>query len=58
MTPARTERDILLGASPLGEHGAILRLAATSTERARREIRRVLAFVAVLIGDDPWARKW
>jgi urease accessory protein UreH len=54
-TPARTEPDILLGASRLGEGGAILRLAATSTERARREIHRLLAFVAPLLGDDPWA---
>ena len=42
-SPARTASDILLGASPLGEHGVILRLAATSTERARYEIRRLLA---------------
>jgi urease accessory protein len=56
-TAARTEPDILLGASPLGEHGAILRLAATSSERARRELRRLLAFVSPLLGDDPWARR-
>jgi urease accessory protein len=57
-TSARTEPEILLGASPLGEHGVILRLAATSTERARRAIRHVLESVAPLLGDDPWARKW
>jgi urease accessory protein len=56
VTPARTDADMLLGASPLGEHGAIIRFAATSTERARREIRRLLAFVPPLLGDDPWTR--
>ena len=69
---ARRVRDALLGtapplearaplvqtASPLGEDGAITRIAATSVERLTTRVRELLAPLANELGDDPFARKW
>jgi len=51
--------DVLEVASPLacGE-GAVVRIAATSVERATRALRARLARLPALLGDDPFARKW
>lgn len=38
--------------------GALLRVAGQSVELVRQELLPHLAFVAELLGDDPWARKW
>jgi len=50
--------DMLMSVARLGETGTVLRIAATSVEAATRELRRRLAFVPALLGDDPWSRKW
>jgi urease accessory protein len=38
--------------------GALLRIAGESVEEVGRELHQHLKFVAPLLGDDPWARKW
>ena len=50
--------DLLAGASPAGDTGCVVRFAGVSVERVAHAIREHLRFVAVLLGDDPWARKW
>jgi len=44
-------------ASPVYE-GAIVRVAGEQTEPVGRELRRHLGALSVLLGDDPWSRKW
>jgi urease accessory protein len=55
--PVIRRAELIVSASPL-RHGAVLRLAGVSGEEVSREVRRRLAFVGDLLGDDPWARKW
>jgi len=38
--------------------GALLRIAGESVEEVGRELHHHLKFVAPLLGDDPWRRKW
>jgi urease accessory protein len=38
--------------------GALLRIAGESVEEVGRELHHHLKFVAPLLGDDPWQRKW
>jgi urease accessory protein len=47
-----------IAASPLGDGGAVLRLASESVEALGAQLRAVLEFVCELIGEDPWARRW
>ena len=51
------EAPLLAGASPVRD-GVVLRLAGTEVESVTREIRRHLAPLRALLGDDPWSRKW
>ena len=55
--PDRTRMPLLATASPL-PGGAVLRVAAEDPEDAAAFLRRSLAFLPALLGDDPWARKW
>lgn len=41
-----------------GNLGCVLRIAGPSVEDVGRSIRSALSFVPVLLGDDPWLRKW
>jgi urease accessory protein len=50
--------DALVVASPLGEDGAVLRVAGTSTGTMLRALREALAPLGGVLGDDPFARKW
>jgi urease accessory protein len=53
-----TRRAALVSsASPVGD-GALLRLGGESVEEVGRELRAHLKFLAALLGEDPWARKW
>jgi hypothetical protein len=45
-------------ASPLGDDGAIARVAGAMVEDATLASRALLAGIARLLGDDPFARKW
>ncbi len=50
--------DVVAAASHLGDDGAVVRLAATSTAALLAALRRALAPLAEVLGDDPFARKW
>ncbi len=55
--PVTRRAKLIVSASPI-RHGALLRVAGEQGEEVGREVRRHLAFVRELLGDDPWARKW
>jgi urease accessory protein len=55
--PARAG-SVLVAASPLGEDGCILRVAAERFESASLALRSSFASLAAVLGDDPLARKW
>ncbi len=50
--------DLVVSASPLGDDGVLLRVAAREIEPALRAIRGWLAPLSEALGDDPFARKW
>jgi urease accessory protein len=56
--PVVRHADMLISASPLGCEGVVVRIAGTSVEAVGDAIRKRLGFVPLLLGDDPWARKW
>jgi urease accessory protein len=56
--PLRRRSPLIETASPLGEDGALLRVAATSVEEAMSAVRARLSSLPTLLGDDPLARKW
>lgn len=47
---------LVVAASPLGDDGAILRIAAPSVESLLDSVHARLAFLPALLGDDPLAR--
>jgi urease accessory protein len=55
--PVTRRAGLIVSASPIRQ-GAVVRIAGERGEEVSREVRRRLAFVAELLGDDPWARKW
>jgi urease accessory protein len=50
--------DAITAASPVGDDGAIVRVAASRFERASRALRGCFDALARILGDDPFARKW
>jgi urease accessory protein len=50
--------DLLELVAPLADGGCVLRIAATSTAILSNRIREALAFLAALLGDDPFTRRW
>jgi urease accessory protein len=48
---------LVCAAGPLRD-GVLLRLAGDGVETVGRELRHHLQPLSVLLGDDPWARKW
>ena len=57
-TPVTRMANLIVSASPIDGSGCVVRLAGISVEEVGRAIRRYLAFVPDLLGDDPWARRW
>jgi urease accessory protein len=55
--PITLGEDLIFSASPLSG-GAVVRVAGSTTETVGRWLRERLLFVAKLLGEDPWARKW
>jgi urease accessory protein len=55
--PARADREVI-AASPVGEDGVVLRIAAERFERASYLLRPSFAELAAVLRDDPFARKW
>lgn len=58
MHPVTDRATMLLGASPVGHDGCIIRLAGVSLEEVAAAAREYLSFVPALLGDNPWSRKW
>ncbi|MDI1445139.1 urease accessory protein UreD [Polyangium sp. 6x1] len=56
-SPDRARNTLLATASPLSG-GAVLRVAGEEPEDVAAFLRAFLAFLAPLLGGDPWARKW
>jgi urease accessory protein len=50
--------DTVVSAARLRDGGTLLRMAGTDVEEIGRVLRNSLAFLAALVGDDPWSRKW
>jgi urease accessory protein len=57
-TPVARRADAVMAAAPLRTGGCAVRLAGRSVEQVGAVIERVLEFVPVLLGDNPWSRKW
>jgi urease accessory protein len=56
--PIAPGAELVESASALEDGGIILRMAGIHTEQVGLALRRRLAFLHPLLGDDPWARKW
>jgi urease accessory protein len=56
--PFQRRPDMLIAVAPLSDVGCLLRIAGPSVESVAGLLREQLSFVAGLLGDDPWARKW
>ncbi|WP_375742482.1 urease accessory protein UreD [Corallococcus interemptor] len=55
--PVQPRAREVVSASPLGEDGLLLRVAAVSLETLLATTRDWLSFLPGLLGDDPWARR-
>jgi len=55
--PVSRRSALLSSASPMRD-GIVLRVAGQEVEAVGRDLRRHLAPLSALLGDDPWARKW
>lgn len=55
--PVTRRASLLTSLSPVAG-GVLVRLIGTGTEAVTGELRRWLAELTPLLGDDPWARKW
>jgi urease accessory protein len=56
--PAWSRTDALVETRAPLEDGCLVRLAATSTGALAAAVRRTLAAVPALLGDDPFTRRW
>jgi urease accessory protein len=56
--PLVRDSDFVMSAAPVGAGGALLRIASRSVEDVARAIRQHLSVVTMMLGDDPWSRKW
>src|SRR5439155_5706148 len=52
--PVAPRADVLLSAAPLGDEGAIFRMASRSVEQLATALRQHLNVLTSLLGDDPW----
>ena len=55
--PVARRASLVVSASPI-RHGALVRNAGESMEAVGAEIQRRLAFLKLVLLDDPWSRKW
>jgi urease accessory protein len=56
--PVVRDADTIVSASKLRDGGTLLRVAGVSVEQVGRTIRQAFQFLCLLLGDDPWSRKW
>jgi urease accessory protein len=54
----RRAAPLVIAASPLGQDGAVVRIAGTSVEAVTVAVRKGLQGIGDLLGDAPFARKW
>jgi urease accessory protein len=52
------DSNLVMSASTLRDGGTLLRMAGADAEETGRVLRKQLAFLPALLGDDPWSRKW
>lgn len=52
------QSDLIVSAAPLGEDGALVRIAGVSTEQVSAVIREHLHFLRHFLGGELWSRKW
>ncbi len=55
--PVEKRAAQICSVSPVRD-GVLVRMAGMEVENVRRELQHHLGFVAELLGDNPWARKW
>jgi urease accessory protein len=55
--PARAAA-VVEAVSPIGDDGALIRIAGASIEATSAAVRGYLADLGAILGDDPFARKW
>ena len=55
--PVTRRAELIVSASPIRQ-GALVRIAGEAARKSAAKSAVALAFVAELLGDDPWARKW
>ena len=57
--PAPSRASAIVEAvSPIGDDGALIRIAGASIEATSAAVRGYLAELGAILGDDPFARKW
>jgi urease accessory protein len=56
--PLERRAELVVSASPLRGGGAVVRVGATSVERAMLAMKKLLGFLPDLLGDDPFRGKW
>jgi urease accessory protein len=56
--PVARDARLVVSAARLRDGGALVRMAGTSVEDVGHTLRRHLAFLSPLVGDDLWSRKW
>ena len=56
--PVAPRSDLIISAAPLGIDGALLRIAALSTEQVSIVLRQHLRFLRTHLGGELWSRKW
>lgn len=56
--PVAPQSDLVISAAPLGTNGALLRIAALSTEQVSTLLRQHLRFLRPHLGGELWSRKW
>jgi urease accessory protein len=58
LPPPARRAPLLAAASPLGDDGVVVRIAGEAIESVTGAVRRCLAGLGDLLGDDPFARRW
>jgi urease accessory protein len=56
--PVQKRADVLVAASPVSDVGCLVRIAGGSVEEVAGVAREYVSFLPLVLGDDPWARKW
>ena len=55
--PISPQAAVWQAASPIS-HGAVLRICGETPEQIGRTLGETLSFLAEILGETPWSRKW